>query len=180
MSMPGAQATGHRYPKAALTAALVRAGLGVAVCAAIVIGSRGEAVLLAIGLALAAIFAAYGLRAALRDRQAVILSKDALAILGPLPRRLAWNELTQLRLAYYTTRRDGENGWMELRLRSGRTRMTLESELDGFAEIAFAGRDAAESLGLRLSSATMRNYAHLTSGAPRASRQSLREAASGR
>jgi len=178
MSLPDtAGATGHRYPRRAFWVALARAGLGFALAAVLLFAAAGEPLVVALALGIVALFAAYGFRALVRARQAVVLSPDGVAIVGAFARAIRWNELTGVRLAYYTTRRDGENGWMELSLRSGRTRIALESELDGFADIAMASGRAAARRGLPLSAASQRNFAALEAGAPARERPLLRRVA---
>ncbi len=40
-----------------------------------------------------------------------------------------------MKLAYYSTRRDRRDGWMQLELRAGASTIRLDSRIDGFAEL---------------------------------------------
>jgi hypothetical protein len=62
-----------------------------------------------------------------------------------------------MKLAYYSTRRDRKSGWMQLQLGAGRARMSLDSRLDGFEQVARQAADIASERGLALSDATAAN-----------------------
>ena len=64
-------------------------------------------------------------------------------------------------LAYYSTRRDRRDGWMQLELRSGRKKVRLDSRIEGFAELVGKSASAARSRGLTLNAATLANLAAL-------------------
>jgi hypothetical protein len=62
-----------------------------------------------------------------------------------------------MRLAYYSTRRDRREGWMQLDLRSGWSRLMIDSRIEGFTELVMASAKAAERRGLALDAATSVN-----------------------
>ena len=72
-----------------------------------------------------------------------------------------WQDLTGLRLRYFSTRRDHANGWFELMVTDGKGKITLQDSLDGFELVLDAARRAAESNELDLSNATKANLARL-------------------
>jgi hypothetical protein len=78
-------------------------------------------------------------------------------IVGPLNAAIRWAELCLLRLDYYSTRRDGEGGWMQLRLGDARHTIRIDSDLDGFAELVRAVAHAAASRDLAIDAATAAN-----------------------
>ena len=88
---------------------------------------------------------------------------------------IAWGELDRMTLAYYSTRRDRRDGWMQLELRSGWTKVRLDSRIDGFAELVDKSARAARSRGLTLNGATLANLAAL--GVSLQAEPSVREAA---
>ena len=167
---PGEPATVHRYPVKVIRGAYLRAGIGAAAAGGLALASPGSAALSVIWVTLVAIFLAYGARTYLRGASTVIADQGGLRVAGPRPLVLSWKELTGLRLGYYTTRRDGENGWMELSVRGREGRITLDSDIDGFADIAARSLAAAEASGVALSPATLRNFDVLRRGS-RSARQ---------
>ena len=62
-----------------------------------------------------------------------------------------------MRLAYYSTSRDRKTGWMQLELGAGRTRLSLDSRLDGFDAVVRHAVAAAADRDLQLSEATAAN-----------------------
>jgi hypothetical protein len=148
----------HAYPTAALIADYARASAG--------LGFGGLALFLPMhpALTLASMLAAvfllgFGLRTALRQLGPLRLDDEAITITGPFGQGLQWDRLDRLTLRYYSTRRDRKHGWMELRLRFGRQRLTIESQIDGFAEIVAAAAEAATRRGIALDSSTESNLA---------------------
>ena len=76
---------------------------------------------------------------------------------GPLAASIRWDELDGIKLAYYSTRRDRRDGWMQLELRAGGSRIRLDSRIDGFAELVERAARAADARGLEPSAATAAN-----------------------
>src|SRR5207253_3201461 len=105
----------------------------------------------------AALFAVFGIRTALRHGTRVEATEGALLASGLVRTSIAWHELDRMRLTYYSTRRDGRGGWMQLKLRSGRSGIRLDSRIEGFPDLVAAAARAAEMRGLPLSSATSVN-----------------------
>ena len=52
-----------------------------------------------------------------------------------------------MKLAYYSTRRDRRDGWMQLDLRSGWSSVRLDSRIEGFAELVERAARAADDRG---------------------------------
>ena len=62
-------------------------------------------------------FAIHGLGVARRQRTRIETDEGGLWF-APPRRHIAWNEITRFGLAYFSTRRDGARGWMELKVAS--------------------------------------------------------------
>lgn len=154
----------HRYPRNAVASALFRAAAGMAITAGVLILTVFATVALVLLVPAFALFLIYGIRALIKGSAVYSCDAERLERIQPRSRCIMWKELTELHLAYYTTRRDGEDGWMELRLCDQHGRMTLESELEGFSRIAAQALKAARSNGVALSSTTERNLAALLDG----------------
>ena len=153
-----AQQSIHRYPMAALRKGYLVSALGGLSALALAFAGHGNRGVSVIFITLFALFLAYGARTALRGASTITAGPDGLSVDGPLPRQIGWNELTNIRLGYYATRRDGEQGWMELVLRGGGKRIRLDSDIEGFADIAERCLEVARARELALSPATSRNF----------------------
>jgi hypothetical protein len=62
-----------------------------------------------------------------------------------------------MKLSYYSSRRDGRAGWMQLELRSGSAKLRLDSRIEGFTELVEVSARAAAARGLSLSASTLAN-----------------------
>ena len=89
--------------------------------------------------AVGALFLVYFARTVCRQLTRIELDDDGIRVRGPeflrLGAAIRWEELRSLRLAYYSTRRDREGGWMQLRLRDTRRTIRVDSELKGFVDL---------------------------------------------
>ena len=127
---------------------------------------------------LAAIFLLFGAQAALRHATRILVSERDIRAL-PMGTRLDWDGLTRLTLAYFSVRRDGRSGWsepsshqrpdgrggwMELKLRSGRRTLRIDSRLEGFSEVVRQAAAAATGACLQLDTTTLGNLATLGIG----------------
>ncbi len=150
----------HRYsPRAAYVAGL-RALAGIAGSAALW-GVAGGLTIGLISLAAIAVFLAYGVIAVRRSKDVLVLSDTSIVVNGWRRRIIEFDQMTVVRLAYYSTRRDGEKGWMELTVKAGGQRLMIESEIDDFNRIATAIYDAAINNTITLSPVSQRNFAVL-------------------
>jgi hypothetical protein len=145
------------YPAAAMIGDYLRAAAGLAptlfIPATVSLGDVATAVL----GGFAAIFGAFAIRTALRHGTRIDMDDTALRTSGLRPTVIPWAELDRLKLAYYSTRRDRKSGWMQLQLRAGRARLSADSRLDGFEQLARRAAHAAAERGLELSDATAAN-----------------------
>ena len=151
-----------RYPIATLYADYLRAGFGLALTAGPLLLldlADGVALLLA---ALALLFAWFGVRTVLRQLSRVELSGNAVALRGPLSRRVVWADLERMKLAYYAPRRSRDQGWLQLTLRAtGGGAIQLDSTLAGFDQVLDQASRAARAKALPLDAATHANLAAL-------------------
>lgn len=111
--------------------------------------------------AMAVLFLVYSFRTICRQLTQYELDEIGIRARGPAVLRLGdeirWADLCLLRLDYYSTRRDGEGGWMQLRLGDARRTMRIDSDLDGFAELVGAAARAAAQRDLAIDAATLSN-----------------------
>jgi hypothetical protein len=105
----------------------------------------------------AAVFAAFGIRTALRHCTSIEVTEAALQSSGLLQASIWWSKLDRMKLSYYSTRRDGRGGWMQLKLVAGWSTLRVDSRVEGFSELVTASAKAAETRGLSLDPATSAN-----------------------
>jgi hypothetical protein len=148
----------YAYPSAAAFSDLTRALLGGG-AAVIPVGAASTGPLVtALLLAIAAVFAALGLRAALLLFTRFEVDETGIAAVGPLNSAVSWRDLRMVKLAYYSTRRDGSDGWLQLTLVGARRRVSVDSRLDGFRRLAAIAAEAACARNLPLDPATCSNF----------------------
>ena len=148
------------YPGGALAADLLRGGGGAALVSIPLAAGEPPAWLAAVLLLAVALFLVYGVSAAMNLRRRFELDEEGIRVL-PGGDRLDWGELDALDLRYYSTRRDGRDGWMQLRLRCGNRAVRVDSRLSGFPALIARASRAARERGLPLTPATLSNLSAL-------------------
>ena len=147
-----------RYPRAVIRGDYVRAGAGFAlsVVPLVVVGSV-PAVAIIFGLS-TAVFMVFGFRTWKRSRLAITVDDKGISTSGAGRARLRWVDVVEVRLNYYTTRRDRSGGWMQLIVKGRTIQVRVESTLDGFEDVARAAAIAARRNKLALNLTTVSNY----------------------
>ena len=158
-----------RYARPALYADYARAGAGVAVCVLPLLLVTTNTVTLALA-ALGILFLLFGARTAVRHATEIVADYAGIVARGPFGGRIAWDELTRLKLAYYATRRDRKGGWMHMTLSGGGQTLRLDSSLDGFNDIARMAANASLARNVEVTDATRANFAALNISFPAAER----------
>ena len=147
----------HRYPLQALLKDDVKAVLGLAVTTTPLFIGDISVIVFYIFLVLTLLFLVFGLHVALRHTTVIELSDMGVQASGPLGMTIAWEDLRNVRLRYYSTRRDRERGWMDLRLKGRRRTLRIESAIGEFEQIVRRTTDFATGHGIELSAATRAN-----------------------
>lgn len=146
-----------RYPPNVLLGDYARAAAGLALTAlplALVRVTPWIAGPLALCALLFAVFAA---RTAQRQLTRVTMDDDGLRAEGPLGAVVRWDELSDLRLRYYATKRGRDDGWMQATLTGRGRRIRIDSTLDGFDAVIERAVAAVRANGLRLNRVTVDN-----------------------
>jgi hypothetical protein len=167
--------TCYAYPASAMYGDYVRAAAGFVPTATILAAMPVGTVAATALMGFVALFAVFGLRTILRHGTRFEVTESALRASGLRRTSIAWGELDRMTLAYYSTRRDRRDGWMQLELRSGWTKVRLDSQIEGFAELVDKSARAATSRGLTFSVATLANLAAI--GVSLHTERSVRDAA---
>jgi hypothetical protein len=146
-----------RYPARSLAADYARSGAGIGVCGAL-LGFASPS--LAVGVPAAAaglLFLVYFARTVCRQFSRIMWDETGIRARGPLGADIRWAELRAMRLTYFSTRGDREEGWMQLRLQDASRTIRVDSDLPGFAELARTAAAAAARRGLELDPASAAN-----------------------
>jgi hypothetical protein len=107
--------------------------------------------------AIAALFLVYFGRTVCRQLTHIELDEAGIRAEGPLGAAIRWENLRSLRLDYFSTRRDSEEGWMQLRLRDARRTIRMDSELDGFIDLVRVAVREARRRGIDMDEPTRAN-----------------------
>jgi hypothetical protein len=161
----------YSYPSSNMRADYARAGIGVLI-------TGGPALVLPVAptvrvilLALALVFLGFAIHTAFRHRTRFTVTEQGISA-HPRGIHLRWNDLTAVKLDYYSANKESRGGWMQLTLRSGNKRLRLDSHLTGFAAIAGHAAAAANANGLAVDPTSMSNFEalglELTEGAEKA------------
>ncbi len=149
--------TCHAYPNSAMISDYMRALAGFVPATTILAISSVGLVAGSILAGFAALFALFGLRTAVRHATKIEATESGVSASGPLPVTIRWTDLERIKLAYYSTRRDRRDGWMQLELRGRGRSIRLDSRIEGFNQLAERAALAATAAGVELSAATAAN-----------------------
>lgn len=128
----------HCYSARALSGDYLRSGIGFLVTGGpVLLMETAPAVTVAL-TALACLFSFFGLRVVLRQITVIEANEQAIEARGIGGTRLAWNAIDEVRLDYYSTRRDGRGGWMQMKVSGPDGRIRAESNIGEFESLAAA------------------------------------------
>jgi hypothetical protein len=142
----------------------LRAAAGFCPAVAILASASVGPVATAVCVSVAALFGLFGLRTGLRHATRFEETETELSALGPLAATVSWAELDRIKLAYYSTRRDRRDGWMQLELGDSASSIRLDSRLDGFEQLVERAALAAALRGIEVSTSTAANLEALRIG----------------
>ncbi len=154
-----------RYHRRDIHADLLRAGLGLVACVVPMFFLEPGATATYVLALPAALFALFGARTFTNARTVVLLDENGIRAEGGHTADIRWDDLSDVRLSYFSTRRDRESGWMQLKLKGQKGTLGLHSTLDGFEDVCRAAFRATQARGLELTEASARNFAMLGLGA---------------
>ncbi len=167
--------TVYRYPVKSVIGDYLRAAAGLILALGVLLSGPLPWFVTLIFAALTLLFLVFGLRTLQRQFLEVWLDERGIATQvrptkgsgseGYFPRRLAWEELSEIKLRYFGARRklqkgEGGSGFMQLTLSSNgnsKTSMSFESSLEGFSAITERAAQAARSINLGVDPATAGN-----------------------
>jgi hypothetical protein len=152
--------TRHRYPLPALLGDYARACLGLALTALPLALVPMNPVVAAIFAGLALLFAVFALSTARRQLSVVELDESGIGQSGARPIRIDWQSLDAVALRWFASRRDRSSGsgFMQLVLKGGGKRLSVDSRIEDFTALADAAAAAARRRHLPLGEATAANF----------------------
>lgn len=125
--------TVYRYPLGNLVPDYIRSALGVGLLAVPFVYSFGAHWFITIFLAgLLTLFGSFGVTTAIRQYSVVLADEHGLRQRGPKAVGLPWNEITEVDLRYFSTRRDKEKGWYQLKVKGPGGQLKADSNLEDF------------------------------------------------
>ncbi|SLN20036.1 hypothetical protein [Oceanibacterium hippocampi] len=148
----------YRYGRKALLRDYRNAGFGLFATGAPLLLANPSSVMVYVLGALAALFAGYGVRVIHRQVSEIVIDDSAIRVRGLLGGQLDWEELDDIRLRYYSTRRDRSHGWMELVLHGQGRRIRVESSIDDFDRLVVRATREALSRDVIPDASTMMNF----------------------
>lgn len=151
----------HTYPPTAAVADFARAGAGLFLAAVPLLLADTLPVVTAILALLVLVFTIYAFRTARRQLTRVEIDEDGVSTSGPRPYAVPWRSLKQVKLSYYSTRRDRTGGWMQLTIVGEARSLRVDSRIVGFHSLAARAALAAKEKGLKLDPTTLYNFQSL-------------------
>ncbi len=146
-----------RYPMRSLWASYLRAAIGFGLTATpLAVAGPGTFVAIVL-IVLAALFLGYGIRTGLRQATRYGFDERGVVAIGPISRTIEWGEVSNVKLSYYTTKRDGTSGWWQLDIKGRNSTTRIDSTLDGFGTFAERAVREARARGVELSPTTIEN-----------------------
>ena len=149
----------YRYPPKAVVGDYVRSLAGLAVGIGVLTqASLSNTVTVIFGL-LTVIFLLFALRTVQRHLTRIAVSDEGLFRRDLFSQSLPWTDLTKLRLRYFGTRRQhgGGNGFLQLTLQGHGRAMKIESDIEGFQDIARLAARAARDRSVGIDPTTAGN-----------------------
>jgi hypothetical protein len=92
----------------------------------------GNVIVLTIVLALAVLFGSFGITTFLRHKSIVAADELGIWITGLRGKALRWDEIAEVDMRYFSTRREKDKGWMQLRLSGKGQKLKVDSNLEDF------------------------------------------------
>jgi len=105
------------------------------------------------------LFAAFAVRTIARHFTVLEVSEAGVRTTGPAGGSIDWEELQDLRLRYYSTRRDRENGWMHLKVKGRHATIRIDSSIEGFDRIVERMAAEAARRRIQIGDSTRSNWA---------------------
>lgn len=150
----------HSYPLTSLYGDYIRTLIGLVFMGVPFYFALGNLLMSVIFGGLTLLFLYFGLRTGIRHFTVIETSPEGIAAVGPLGRRIAWDDIAKIDLKYFSTSRDRKNkdGWMQLKICNAASCLKMESNIQGFEQIAAQAATAAFRNGAEMNETTVENF----------------------
>ncbi len=160
--------TEFRYPPNALRGDYLRAGLGLILTVGPALAVPRGSFALYVLIPVAFLFLAFGIRTWQRQQTRVVVDSEGISLFSPGRVSLPWANVRAVHLRYYSLKTDRTGGWMQMTLKGSDPQrrdtvraIRLDSNLDGFEQVARRVALAVEENGIALNDITRTNFASL-------------------
>lgn len=150
--------TEHRYPVASLRGDYIRAGIGAVFMGLMLIGASSVPVMFVLVGAVFLMFVGFGIQTWSKHMTMIEFDAEGIRFFGLRRRIITWDELTGVKLRFFTIKKDRDSGWMELTLTYGSKKAKIESIIDGFQDICEVVAKAAEDKGITIDENSVENF----------------------
>lgn len=151
--------TSYRYPMKSLIGDYIRGGGGLLITGGLLLAATMLTIFQYLFAAAAILFAGFVFRTWQRHQTVFELTDEGLAANGPFGKKLRWAEINEIRLRYFTTRRDRKEGWFQLTVLGDGGKVSIDSSLEGFEALLSRCAETIRRNQLELSDATAENFA---------------------
>jgi len=148
----------YRYLLQSLAGDYVRAFAGITLSAWPLLAVNAGPIVTALLGALLLLFSVFAARTVLRHATVIEMTPAGIASVGPTQRRLGWEGIKTVQLSYFSTWRDKSKGWMQLKLTDGEGTLRIDSNLNGFDEVAAAVAECAARNDALMNDVTIGNF----------------------
>jgi len=147
-----------KYSRKSISGDYIRATIGLIITAGLLLAATQITIFQYIFAAGAILFFGFLLRTFLRQFSSFIVTKTNIERVGLFKSSLSWNNLNNVTLKYFATRRDRKDGWYQLTLSDGIIKITIDSELMGFDNIMKICSDTVIQKRITVSETTSDNF----------------------
>ena len=148
-----------KYSRKSISGDYIRAVTGLVITGGLLLAATKITIFQYIFAAGALLFFGFLIRTFLRQFSSFVVTKQDLKRIGLFKRSLSWDQLNNVTLKYFSTRRDRKAGWYQLTLSDGIVKITIDSELMGFDTVMKICADVVIQKRLTVSETTSENFA---------------------
>ena len=148
-----------KYSRKSISGDYIRAIIGLVITGGLLLAATKITIFQYIFAAGALLFFGFLLRTFLRQFSSFVVTKQDLKRVGLFKRSLSWDQLNNVTLKYFSTRRDRKAGWYQLTLSDGIVKISIDSELMGFDTVMKTCADVVIQKRLIVSETTSENFA---------------------
>ena len=148
-----------KYSRKSISGDYIRAITGLVITGGLLLAATKITIFQYIFAAGALLFFGFLIRTFLRQFSSFVVTEQDLKRVGLFKRSLSWDQLNNVTMKYFSTRRDRKAGWYQLTLSDDIVKITIDSELMGFDTVMKICSDVVMQKQLTVSETTSENFA---------------------